>query len=127
MIPKEEEYNSQSKDEKTFTLGFLFILFLIFLILLIGLSFLRNMYFSDVNNQISALDKEIKEVKKRYDVLIAKETQYSAPNRFIEIGIQSGLIEPRGENDILYLQIEREQVPRVHADINIDYYLKNKK
>lgn len=127
MIPEEDGYDSQEKRQGTFAIGFLVILFLIFLILLISLSFLRNMYFSDVNTQISALDKEIREVKKEYDVLLAKETKYSAPNRFIEIGIQSGLIEPRGENDILYLQIEREQIPKVHADINIDYYLKDKK
>ncbi len=89
-------------------MNFLLIIFLIFIIALISLSLLRSIYFDNVNNKIFTLNKKIENLNKQHDILMAQKTKYSSPNRFIEIGIESGLIEPHDENDILYLKIESD-------------------
>jgi len=94
--------------KKTFSIGSLFILFIVFILAIVVLSFVRNIKAEGVVSEIIEINNEIKKLQKQKNILIAEEKKYGAPSRFIEIGLQSGLIEPRGENDILYIEINNK-------------------
>ena len=96
--------------KETFSIGSIFILFIVFILTVIMLLFIRNIKADGVVSEIIEINNEIKKLQKEKNVLIAEEKKYGAPNRFIEIGIQSGLIEPRGEDDILYIEINNKKV-----------------
>lgn len=95
--------------KKTFSIGSVFILFILFILTVIILLFIRNIRADGVVSEIIEINNEIKKLQKQKSVLIAEEKQYGAPSRFIEIGLQSGLIEPRGEDDILYIEINNQK------------------
>lgn len=95
--------------KKTFSIGSLFILFIVFILTVVLLSFVRNVKANGIVSEIMEINKEIKKLQKQKNILIAEEKKYGAPSRFIEIGLQSGLIEPRGEDDILYIEINNQK------------------
>lgn len=101
MIDKTTAY------KKTFSIGSLCKLLLVFILIIIVLSFVRGVKIDGIMSEIKDINSEIEKLTKQKNVLIAEEKKYGAPNRFIEIGIESGLIEPRGENDILYIEINK--------------------
>lgn len=95
-------------EDKTFSIGSVFIVVILFVIVISIFTFARNVKANEILVEISKLDKEIKNIEKEIKVLSAKEAEYSSPNRFIEIAIMNGFISAKGNDDILYLKIESD-------------------
>lgn len=101
--------NKVQKEDKTYSIGSLFIVIILFIIAVIIFTFARNVKANEILIELSNLDNEIELLEKEIKVLSAEEAEYSSPNRFIETAIINGFTSVSGDNnDILYLKIEND-------------------
>lgn len=91
---------------KTYSLQSLIIIIFLLLIVSIVLTLIRSIKADEVVQKTKLVEKTIASLNKELSILKAEEAKYSAPNRFLEIGISSGEISPRGEDDIIYLKLQ---------------------
>ena len=109
MTKRQNKNQSEASENKTYSIGSVFIVIVIFVIIISIFTFARNVKANDILKEISALDKEIEHLEKEVKVLSAEEAEYSSPSRFIEMAIINGFTSVTGDNnDILYLKIESE-------------------
>ena len=103
----ENKQNIDKKENKTYSIGSLFIVIVLFVIVISIFTFARNVKANEILVELSKLDNEIERLEKEVKVLSAEEAEYSSPNRFIETAIINGFTSVSGDkNDILYLKIE---------------------
>ncbi|WP_295157203.1 septation ring formation regulator EzrA [uncultured Brachyspira sp.] len=101
--------NKVQKEDKTYSIGSLFIVIILFIIAVIIFTFARNVKANEILIELSNLDNEIELLEKEIKILSAEEAEYSSPNRFIETAIINGFTSVSGDNnDILYLKIEND-------------------
>ncbi len=105
----ENKQNIDKKENKTYSIGSLFIVIVLFVIVISIFTFARNVKANEILVELSKLDNEIERLEKEVKVLSAEEAEYSSPNRFIETAIINGFTSVSGDNnDILYLKIENQ-------------------
>ncbi len=107
--------NKIPKENKTYSIGSLFIVIVLFVIIISVFTFARNVKANEILIELSSLENEIERLEKEVKVLSAEEAEYSSPNRFIETAIINGFTSVSGDNnDILYLKIENKENNKVN-------------
>lgn len=105
----DKNIDKEKKENKTYSIGSIFIVLILFVIVISIFTFARNVKANEIVSELSKLDSEIERLEKEVKVLSAEEAEYSSPNRFIETAIINGFTSVSGDNnDILYLKIEEE-------------------
>lgn len=101
-----KEKIKQNINEKKFPLIYFIIALSVFISVFMIVSITTTMNYYKIIKEISKYKKEIISLEKEKKLLISEREIYKSPKRILEVGLQSGTLHPRKENDIIYIKIE---------------------
>ncbi len=110
-----KQENQNSKDmakSKGYPIGSLVIATLVFIMVMLIININKTFEYHAAVKQIRDYKKEMKDLEYEKKILTSEITSYKSPRRILEVGLQSGQLKGRKENnsedDIIYIKVNRK-------------------